>query len=320
MVKDPTLEKLAVIGTGTMGHSIALSIALADMEVTMIGLDDADVKKGENSINEKLDILMENEVISPQEKIKVQNNISTPISLKDALADKTFVIEAAPENLEFKQELYKEIEGYCDRETILASNTSSLKPSDISKDMIDPNRMLVTHFWNPAHLVPLVEIVKNKFTKETAVDRAVELMQHIGKYPIKVEKEVLGFVGNRLQYALFREAQYLLEEGVATVEDIDAAIQMSIGRRLGVTGPFLTADMGGLDVFSSISDYIFPDLSNDSKSLPNLVELIDSSSYGQKNGKGYYVWDEKFHKEMNNKREKELIRWYKEDFKNSPNG
>ena len=133
------------------------------------------------------------------------------------------------------------------------------------------------------------------------------------KKPVELKKEVPGFIANRLQFALFREAQFLLEEGVASREDIDAAVIYSIGRRLSVTGPLASADMGGLDVFSAISDYLFPNLSNAKSSLPILKNLVENNKLGIKTAKGYYTWNRSFSEEMNNSREAELIRFLKKD-------
>ncbi|WP_100397979.1 3-hydroxyacyl-CoA dehydrogenase family protein [Bacillus sp. FJAT-44742] len=313
MVNRDIKERVTVIGTGTMGHSIALSIAWASMPVTMYGVNRDDIEKGMKSIEEKVTLLIENDLLSEEGGEQIIRNITPSTELREALQDTTFVIEAAPEQLEFKQDLFRDMEIICSEEVILASNTSSLKPTDISQKLEFPDRMVVVHFWNPAHLLPLVEVVKGEHTTEQTVERAMSLLDYIGKKAIRVEKEVLGFVGNRLQYALFREAQYLYEEGVASIEDIDTAVHTSIGRRLGETGPFLTADMGGLDVFSAISDYVFPDLSKDKKSLPNLQKLVSEGSYGQKSGKGYYRWDKDFHLSMSKNRDKELIRWMKKD-------
>ncbi|WP_367590541.1 3-hydroxyacyl-CoA dehydrogenase family protein [Heyndrickxia ginsengihumi] len=135
----------------------------------------------------------------------------------------------------------------------------------------------------------------------------------MNKKPIEVKKDILGSIGNRLQYALFREAQHILEIGAATVEEIDAAVRYSIGRRLTVTGPFMTADMGGLDVFHHISDYLFKDLSIAPTSLSTMKTLVAEGKYGQKNGAGFYQWSPEFSEKMNAEREKELIKWLKMD-------
>jgi 3-hydroxybutyryl-CoA dehydrogenase len=233
--------------------------------------------------------------------------------LSEAVDGATFIIECIPEVLELKNDLFRKLDQMCSEEVILATNTSGLSPSRIALNLKHPERTLATHFWNPAHLIPLVEVLRAEFTDDKTFNRAIDMLKLMNKKPIEVKKEVPGLVGNRLQFALFREAQYLLEQGIASKEDIDAAVTYSIGRRLPVTGPLLSADMGGLDVFASISDYLFKDLSNADQSSANLKELVAQRHFGQKNGAGFYLWDEKFSEEMNHKREEQLIRFLKED-------
>lgn len=163
-------------------------------------------------------------------------------------------------------------------------------------------RFIITHFWNPAHLIPLVEVVRGEKTSDQTTERAFQLLKAFQKKTIEVKMEISGFIGNRLQYALFREAQFLLELGVATKEDIDAAVTYSIGRRLPITGPLQSADMGGLDVFSTISDYLFSDLSNAKESSPTLKKLVQEQKLGTKTGEGYYKWNTAFSDEVIQKR------------------
>lgn len=307
------MEKLSVLGAGLMGHSIALTAAWAGIDVVMQGVDGADLERAEKGIHNKLSLLHENGMVEENEMKEIRERIHTTTSLEDAVSTATFVIEAIPENLELKQDYYQHLDRLCESEVILASNTSGLSPTAIARDMQKPERMVVTHFWNPAHLIPLVEVVRGERTNDNTVQRALELLHAMNKKPIEVKKDVLGSVGNRLQYALFREAQYILEQGIASMEDIDIAVTYSIGRRLPVTGPFMTADMGGLEVFDSISNYLFADLSKASQSLDTMRENVDKGKYGQKTGEGFYRWDEDYSRKMNGLREKELIRFLKQD-------
>lgn len=305
------MEKLAVIGCGTMGHSIALNAAWAGIPVVIQGIDNADTARAWQGIEEKLQLLLLHGLL--QEKESILAKIRLTKKQEEAVAEASFVIEAIPENIEAKQLLFRELDSLCPQEVVLASNTSGLSPSAIASAMRYPERSLVTHFWNPAHLIPLVEVVRNKNTTDATFHRAMQLMLAMQKKPIEVKKEIPGFVVNRLQYALFREAQYLLQEGVATLEDIDLAVESSIGRRLPVTGPFATADMGGLDVFSAISDYLFQQLSKADGSLPVLQQLVQEKKYGSKTGTGYYEWSPAFSKKMNEQREALLIHFLKQD-------
>ncbi|MCU1807177.1 3-hydroxyacyl-CoA dehydrogenase family protein [Cytobacillus firmus] len=307
------MERIAVLGCGTMGHSIALNAAWAGLSVTMQGISDADLEQGWTNMLKKLEVMLNNGILSESEAGHIQENIKMTVSVEEAVHGATFVIEAVPENIQLKIDLFKRLDALCDPDVILASNTSGLSPTEIASETAHPERTVVTHFWNPAHLIPLVEVVRGEKTGDEAVERSFQLLKQMKKKPIEVKKEVPGFVGNRLQYALFREAQYLLEEGIASKEDIDDAVTYGIGRRLPVSGPLMTADMGGLDVFSAISDYLFQHLSSAEESLPALKKLVSEQKLGDKTGEGYYKWDEAFSKEYNQKREAELIRFLKKD-------
>ncbi|MCM3707433.1 MULTISPECIES: 3-hydroxyacyl-CoA dehydrogenase family protein [Cytobacillus] len=307
------MERIAVLGCGTMGHSIALNAAWAGLSVTMQGISDNDLEQGWTNMLKKLEVMLNNGILSESEAGHIKENIKMTVSVEEAVQGATFVIEAVPENIQLKIDLFKRLDTLCAPDVILASNTSGLSPTEIASETAHPERTVVTHFWNPAHLIPLVEVVRGEKTGDEAVERSFQLLKQMKKKPIEVKKEIPGFVGNRLQYALFREAQYLLEEGIASKEDIDDAVTYGIGRRLPVSGPLMTADMGGLDVFSAISDYLFRHLSSAEQSLPALKKLVSEQKLGDKTGEGYYKWDEAFSKEYNQKREAELIRFLKKD-------
>ena len=307
------MEKLAIIGCGTMGHSIAVSAAWAGITVQMYGINELELERACSGITSKLNVLFQNGLFSQKESKQIKDRIITSTSIDKVAKSSSFIIEAIPENIDLKKDLFLYLDKICKKKVILASNTSALSPTLIASVSANPERILVTHFWNPAHLVPLVEVVRGKKTNDETVKRALELLLLMKKKPIEVKKEIPGFIANRLQFALFREAQFLLEEGVASREDIDAAVIYSIGRRLSVTGPLASADMGGLDVFSAISDYLFPNLSNAKSSLPILKNLVENNKLGIKTAKGYYTWNRSFSEEMNNSREAELIRFLKKD-------
>ncbi|PZE22741.1 3-hydroxyacyl-CoA dehydrogenase family protein [Paenibacillus xerothermodurans] len=306
-------EQLSVIGAGLMGHSIALTAAWAGLSVKVWSVDSQDISRATAGVQEKLTILESNGLVTPDERAAIAGRIAFTVSLEHCVSSATFVIEAIPEQLALKQQWYEKLDRMCGEDVVLASNTSGLSPTDIGRQATHKHRILVTHFWNPAHLIPLVEVVRGEETSNRAVERSMSLLQSMNKKPVELKKDVLGSIVNRLQYALFREAQYIAEMGVASVEDIDAAVRYSIGRRLAVTGPFMTADMGGLDVFDSISTYLFPDLSTHSGSLAQMREHVENGRYGQKNGQGFYQWTPELSQRMNQEREQELIAWLKKD-------
>lgn len=309
------MEKLSIIGCGTMGHSIALSAAWAGIEVKISGVNEQDLATADKGLRNKLTVMVQNELFNETIAEEIRKRIVFSTSLEEVVQGATFIIEVIPENIRMKRELYKEIEAMCSKDTVLASNTSGFTPTSLAEETKYPNRFIVTHFWNPGHLIPLVEVVKGEKTDQKTVERAMNLLNEMNKKPILINKEVPGFIGNRLQYALFREAQSLLDEGVATKEDIDAAVTYSIGRRLPITGPLMTADMGGLDVFSAISNYLFEDLSNESESGVHLSNLVNQKKFGDKSGEGFYMWDQETSETINAEREKTLIHFLKNDRK-----
>jgi 3-hydroxybutyryl-CoA dehydrogenase len=313
------MERLTIIGSGTMGHTIALNAAWSGIPVIMYGLSREDTDTGMNGIRTKLGALVKNGLIKLAEVEKITARVHLENSLNNAVKDADFVIECVPEDVALKNSLFRQLDLICGSNTILASNTSGLRLSDIAKDTRQPDRILITHFWNPAHLVPLVEVLRSDVTRDDVFSRTMALLQLMDKKPIEVKLEVPGLVGNRLQFALFREAQHLLDQGVATKEDIDAAVTFGIGRRLPVTGPLMSADMGGLDVFNSVSNNLFKSLSNEQQSYPALQALVSQNNYGYKSGRGYYDWDAEFSARMNELRETELMRFRKEDQKKAKN-
>jgi len=306
------MERLTVIGSGTMGHSIALNAAWAGIQVIMYGIDKPDIDRGLSAIESKLKVLCENGLITTLECEETLKRILTSTSLDEAIGTATFIIETIPEDLQLKNNLFLELDRKCHADVILASNTSGLSITKISEGVLNTKRIMITHFWNPAHLIPLVEVFRTTATEDKYFERAIAMLNLMGKKTIEVKKEVPGLIGNRLQFALLREAQYLLEHGIASKEDIDHAVTYSIGRRLSVSGPLMSADMGGLDVFESVSAYLFKDLSNAGYSS-GIKHLVDKNNLGCKTGKGYYTWNDDQSLTMNKKREQELIRLLKED-------
>lgn len=311
------MEKVSILGAGTMGHSIALSVAWSDQTVNVYGINEQDLENADKGLKNKLKVMATNGLFTTEQAKEIRKRIRLTTSLEGAISDSTFIIEVVPEILELKKELYSRLEKLIGDDVVIASNTSGFKPSLLAAEMIRPNRFVVTHFWNPGHLIPLVEVVKGECTDDKTVQRAMAVLKVMKKKPILLHKEIPGFIGNRLQYALFREAQALLDAGAASKEDIDAAVTYSIGRRLPVTGPLMTADMGGLDVFSAISNYLFEDLATDQISGKILSNLVEENKFGDKTGEGFYSWEPDISAELNEEREQTLIHFLKNDLKAS---
>ena len=310
------IRTICNVGTGTMGHGTAVMFAKAGYNVRMYGRTQESIDRGMKGIRSALETYKTHQLVTEAEVPQILARVQGVTSLEDAARDADFVIESVAEELAVKQTIFKQLDQLCPERTIFATNTSGLSPSAVAEAVSRKDKFVVAHFWNPPHLVPLVEVVPGKFTAQKTVDVTWELMEKIGKKPVALKREALGFIGNRLQLAMLREALYIVQEGIATPEAVDATVRYSLGRRYGVTGPLESADLGGLDIFQNISAYLYKDLCNDSASSPLLAETVARGDLGAKTGKGFYDWTTpdvlgKLKKE----REAVLIEWLQKDKK-----
>ncbi len=211
-------------------------------------------------------------------------------TLRACVADADVVIEAAPEKLELKQQLFEDVERASPQTAILASNTSVIPITDIMARVRRKERALGTHWWNPPYLVPLVEAIRTAETSDATVATMMDLLRSVGKQPVEVKKDVAGFVGNRLQHALWREAIALIEEGVCDAKTVDDVVKSSFGARLAVLGPIENADLVGLELTRSIHAYVFPTLSRATEPSSELDRRIGEGRLGFKSGAGFRDW------------------------------
>ncbi|WP_411167564.1 3-hydroxyacyl-CoA dehydrogenase family protein [Clostridium sp. MB05] len=301
------IKNVAVLGTGTMGHGIALLSAKAGLNVKMYGRTDESLDRGISSIIASLNRLTIQGNLSEFECQEILGRIKGVKTLEEVAEDTDFIIESVAENLELKQNIFNKLDSLCGPEVILASNTSGLSPTDIAKTTTYPERVVIAHFWNPPQLIPLVEVVPGEKTSEETVDITVEWVNFIGKKAVKMEKECLGFIGNRLQLALLREAMYIVEKGWAKPEEVDKAMEYGHGRRLSVTGSLCSADLGGLDIFNNISSYLFEDLCNYTDPSKLLENKVKENKLGTKSGEGFYKWDKEKIENKQNERTEVLL-------------
>jgi 3-hydroxybutyryl-CoA dehydrogenase len=208
--------------------------------------------------------------------------------LKKSVANAPIIIESVAENLKIKQDLFKELDEICPRETILATNTSVISITEIASKSRNRSRILGTHFWFPPYLIPLVEVIRGKDTSDEVMELTYQFMKKAGKHPIRCMKDVPGFVANRLQHALWREAISIVEHGIADAATVDEAIKNSIGIRLAVLGPVENADMVGLDLTLAIHNTVLRDLEASPNPSPLLQEKVKKGELGFKSGKGFY--------------------------------
>jgi len=279
-----TQQRIAIIGAGMMGQGIAQAFAAAGHLVELQEPDGVRRAGILDRIRRTLAGLGQDgaivDLIQPRE------------TLEEAVAAADIVIEAVPEELALKQRIFAAVEAAAPPHALLASNTSVIPITRIMEPLRDRTRALGTHWWNPAHLIPLVEVVRTRDTADAAVATVTGLLRSIGKLPVEVRKDVPGFIGNRLQHALWREAIALVQAGVCDAETVDTVVKASFGRRLAVLGPLENADLVGTDLTLAVHGHVLPDLDRTPGPQPLLSELVASGRLGMKSGAGFRTWSE----------------------------
>jgi len=277
-----TKLRIAVVGAGLMGHGIAQVFALAGHDVTIYDAFKASLDSAKDRILANLKDLGEDQ--SAVERV-------TPIAdLGQAVRDADYVVEAVLEDLPLKQKIFGEIEQYVRPDTILASNTSVIPITDIMGGLKHRERALGTHWWNPPFLVPLVEVIETQWTTPEAVAFTMKLHTDAGKQAAHVKKDVPGFIGNRMQLALWREAISLVENGICDAETVDNVVKASFGRRLPVLGPLENADLIGTDLALAVHTNVLPAVESRPGPSPYLEKLVADGKLGFKSGEGFRKW------------------------------
>ncbi|HET8607054.1 MAG TPA: 3-hydroxyacyl-CoA dehydrogenase NAD-binding domain-containing protein [Gaiellaceae bacterium] len=297
-------RRVAVLGAGTMAPGIAAAFAVAGDSVVLWARRPEAAEAALARARTAAAFLVEHELAPappPPDALAASSRLGD-------VADADVVVEAIAEQLEAKHELLAELETVVAPDTLVATNTSGLRVTDIAAPLARPERVVAMHFWNPAHLMPLVEVGGGARTSPESVDAAYELARAIGKQPVRVEQEVLGFLGTRLQQAVVREAIALVERGVASPEDVDLAVRTSFGIRFPVTGPLESADISGLDVIEAIHEYLLPDLDRSTEPQAPLRERVAAGALGVKSGRGFHDWQARDSAELIRRRDEELVR------------
>ncbi|WP_299692035.1 3-hydroxyacyl-CoA dehydrogenase family protein [uncultured Tateyamaria sp.] len=281
------MSRVAVIGAGLMGHGIALTFARAGHAVIISDPVDDMRATALDRIAQSLALLG----AAPPEIAAACANVTVTPSLAEAVVDADVVFEAAPEKLTLKQAIFAEVEAHAPDTAILASNTSVIPITQIMGGLNTRHRALGTHWWNPPHMIPLVEVVKTEWTNPSHAETMHDLLAGAGKTPVMVEKDVPGFIGNRLQHALWREAISLVENGICTAQAVDDVVKTSFGRRLAVLGPLENADLVGLELTQDIHAQVLFDLEASPSPSPLLQQLRDAGRTGMAAGAGFREWE-----------------------------
>lgn len=309
------VNNIAVIGAGTMGHGIAQVFALAGFQITLTDNDHEILDNALPRIRENLQTCIAHNFVSEDKASVVPSRITLTPDLAVAASEADFVVEAVFEDLAVKHKVLRQLESYCPTHTIIASNSSSFRVADMAIAMNRPERLLVTHFWNPPHLIPLVEVVHGEQTSAEAIETTSLLLKVAGKYPAQVRKDVPGFVGNRLQHALRREAIAIVADEIATPEDVDLIARLSFGLRMPVIGPLETADLGGLDLTLAIQTYLLPELDRSTEPTQLVRDKIAKGELGAKTGKGFYDWSPDKLADAIQQRDEvllEMLKWFRD--------
>ena len=279
---------VAIIGAGTMGLGTATHFAVHGHRVQVqTGHRD----RAEKQFADNLKSLQESGIITADAAAAANKNLQFFSEMKDAVASADFILENVPENEEIKKKTFGDIAKYADHEAIIASNTSSLNIYELA-NVPAPERLVITHFFVPAYVMPLVEIVKGPETSAETVEKVYELMSTTGKKPAVVNKVVPGFIMNRLTFALFREAAYMVDQGWCSPEDIDRAVVATYGPRDTFEGPFALVDSAGVDTYEKISEYLLPELCSSGDVPQSLKKRYEEGHLGVKSQQGYYKYED----------------------------
>lgn len=284
-----TIERVAVIGTGTMGHGIAQVAAMAGFQTVLADAEPQRVGAALQRIRANLEAGIARGKVTPAERDAALARLAAADSAADAAAEAQLVIEAVPERMELKRALFAELDGAAPAGAILATNTSSLSVSAVAAATDRPERVVGLHFFNPVHIMRLLEVVRGRDTSDETVEAALGFARALGKEPIVVA-DTPGFASSRLGVVLGLEAMRMVEQQVASAEDIDRAMELGYNHPMG---PLRLTDLVGLDVRLGIAEYLYSELGGEQYRPPELLRrMVAEGNLGKKSGQGFYLWSE----------------------------
>jgi len=291
MMKLEDVKKIAIIGGGNMGHGCAMVFAGAGYPVGLYSRRAETLQKAVEGMRADLTFLAERGLGKLEEVEATMARVTTTQVMEEAAADADFVLECVAEDMALKQDTFQKLDQMCKPDAILATNTSVMSPTEIASKSAIRQRILGTHWWNPPFLIPLVEVVQTEETPPWVIDVTMDLHRAIGKHPVHCRKDVPGFVANRLQHALWREAVSIVERGIADAATVDESLKYGPGLRLPVLAPLENADMVGLDLTLSIHSYVLKHLEDSHEPSPLLREKVEKGELGFKTGGvGFQEW------------------------------
>ena len=289
-MSDKTISKVAVIGAGTMGPGMAATFARHGFNVTLFDVKPEQLEKAPGTVDFVYGILTNGGFMTAEEADAGRARITYTGDLAAALDGAGFVVETVPERKDIKQQVLQEIEGLVADNAIIASNTSGIPISDLAAVTRVPGRVVGMHWSNPPHLIPVIEVIRGQATTEETANATVAMVEAIGMVPALVDKDIAGFVENRILYAIMREALHLLDEGVASAEAIDTITKWGIGYKLAVIGPLELLDVAGLDIYTSVASYLNKDLNASSDISSTVTSKVSEGKLGMKTQGGLFEY------------------------------
>jgi 3-hydroxybutyryl-CoA dehydrogenase/5-formyl-3-hydroxy-2-methylpyridine 4-carboxylate dehydrogenase len=296
------LNRATILGTGTMGPGMAAVLARAGLQVTMFDVNPEALERAKGMVGVVAGVLDRLEV-----PVRDGGELHYESDRSAAVGGAELVIEAIPEKLELKRLVLGEIEPLIAAETIIASNTSGIRITEIAAELEHPERVIGWHWSNPPHLIPMNEVINGERTDAVVTAAIEDLTRRIGYHPVTLKKEVPGFVENRVLYAIMRECLALVDEGVIDVEGLDLCVKWGIGYKLAVVPPIQLLDMAGLDIYTSVASFLNADLSNESGISKTATDLRDAGRLGIKSGGGFFDYTPERIKELQAQRGAALV-------------
>ncbi|MFP8952229.1 3-hydroxyacyl-CoA dehydrogenase family protein [Natrialbaceae archaeon A-arb3/5] len=281
----------AIIGAGTMGPGLAVQFARHGTDVTLIDHRQSNIEDAKETVASALEFL-QTEAMLATDPEAVRDRIAYTLDTESGVEDAELVLETVSEDRDVKRDVFETVTAAAPDDAVLASNTSGIPITELGELAPEPERVVGCHWWNPPYLLPLVEVVRGEETADAVVEQTVEFVEGVGRDPIVVERDVPGFVWNRIQFAVIRECAHLVEEGVASLEDVERAVRDGYALRTAAVGPFETADLSGIDLFGDIADDLYQHLSTADEAGPVFEDRIEDGDTGVDAGAGFHEYEE----------------------------
>lgn len=289
-MKADDVHVVAVVGAGTMGPGMSAIFARYGFITRLADVKPEILERAKGTVDTVYKTLIGSGFLTEQEAETGRRQLSYTLDMKEALRGADFVLEAIPERLELKQRFFADAEHLVADSAVLASNTSGILITEIAKAVKRPERVVGMHWSNPPHLIPVIEVIRGARTSDEVVDVTRRVVERINMIPILVRRDVPGFIENRILYAIMREALHLLDEGIASPEDIDTITKWGIGYKLAVIGPLELLDVAGLDIYASVASYLNRDLNSRTDVSPRIREKVERGELGIKTGRGLFEY------------------------------